>query len=172
MILLLPLLLPGWLSAKVIDSTAHGFTIQHSLLLDASPMEAYQAFVDVSQWYDAGHSYSGSAANFYLQPQPGGCLCERLPEGGGVQHMQVVFVAPGQMVRLSGGLGPLQAMAVSGSMSWTFQAEGDQTRLTLTYTVGGYRPGGLQVLAGPVDGVLGHQASRLQRYLATGSPAG
>ena len=165
LLLCLPWLLPMGLNAKVIDSTAHGFTIQHEVQIAAPVATVYRAFLDVSQWWDGNHSYSGDAANFYLRAEPGGCFCERLPGGGGVQHMAVVFVAPGQMVRMTGGLGPLQGMAVAGSMTWTWTPVGDTTRLTLTYTVGGYRPGGLQALAGPVDGVLGQQVDRLKAWV-------
>ena len=47
-----------------------------------------------------------------------GCWCEKLPNGGGVRHMQVVNVMPGKMLVMTGGLGPLQSMAATGSMSF------------------------------------------------------
>jgi len=40
----------------------------------------------------------------------------------------------------------------------------------LTYTVGGYRPGGLEEWAPAVDGVLGGQLLRLERLMETGKP--
>jgi hypothetical protein len=36
--------------------------------------------------------------------------------------------------------------------------------------VGGYAKGGLENLAGPVDGVLGEQVRRLAKYVETGKP--
>jgi hypothetical protein len=36
---------------------------------------------------------------------------------GGVRHMQVVYVDPGKTLRMIGGLGPLQSMAATGSMT-------------------------------------------------------
>lgn len=163
------LALPGW--AKVIDSTAHGFTVVHEVQIAASPQAVYAAFVEVGQWWDGAHSYSGEATNFELRLEPGGCLCERLPTGGWVEHLRVVGVMPGQMVRFTGGLGPLQSLGVAGSMTWTWAevAEGE-TRFSLRYTVGGYVPGRLAGWAAPVDGVLGQQVARLARYATTGDP--
>jgi hypothetical protein len=69
-----------------------------------------------------------------------------------------------------GALGPLQTMAVTGSMTWQMEESGGATKLTLTYAVSGYLPGGLQALAGPVDGVLGEQFQRLKTYIETGAP--
>ena len=42
-----------------------------------------------------------------LQLRPGGCLCETLDDGGGVEHMRVAFVQPGERIVLTGSLGPL-----------------------------------------------------------------
>lgn len=35
-----------------------------------------------------------------LDPRPGGCFRERLPGGGGVEHLRVVSAAPGTSVTL------------------------------------------------------------------------
>ena len=70
-----------------------------------------------------------------------------------------------------GGLGPLQAMAVSGSMTFTLAAtDGGGTRLEYVYAVGGYSPDGLDELAEPVDRVQLGQLQRLQRFIETGNP--
>ena len=36
-----------------------------------------------------------------------GCFCETFENGGGIVHMEVTFVNPGIILRLTGGLGPL-----------------------------------------------------------------
>jgi len=81
--------------------------------------------------------------------------------------MQVVFADPGKQLRLSGGLGPLQAMGVAGSMSFVLiaQGEGEGTRLMYRYEVGGYTAAGLAALAGPVDQVQLGQLNRLKAYV-------
>jgi len=71
---------------------------------------------------------------------------------------------------MTGGLGPLQTVAVVGIMTWEFVAADSGTQISLTYTVGGYTKNGLTDLATPVDHVLKGQLKRLERYLNTGSP--
>jgi hypothetical protein len=113
------------------------------------------------------HSYSGEAANLTLDARAGGCFCEKLSDGGSVEHMRVVFAQPGALLRLQGGLGPLQGMNGAGTMDFALaEAEGARTTLRFRYTVGGYVPGGLDAIADAVDGVLAWQLKRLQEYLA------
>lgn len=159
---------PLALSAKIIDSSALGFTIYHQVEVEAAPAEAYAAFVNrIGEWWEDSHTYSGKAANMRIHPVVGGCLCEALPNEGHVRHLDVVYVAPGQSVRFVGGLGPLEAMAANGSsMGWTFTPlEGGGTKIELTYIVSGYSPKGMAFMAAPVDGVLGMQVAGLARLL-------
>ncbi|MEZ4652208.1 MAG: hypothetical protein R3E12_00990 [Candidatus Eisenbacteria bacterium] len=82
--------------------------------------------------------------------------------------MQVVYAAPGEQLRLVGGLGPLQEQSVAGSMTWTFApAEGGCT-IGLTYRVAGRieGEGGAESWAAPVDFVLGSQLERLSKLLS------
>jgi len=76
--------------------------------------------------------------------------------------------AGGFTVRQTGGLGPLQALAVDGAMTWKFTESGTTTTIEMTYTVGGYAPGGLASLAPIVDMVLGAQVACLKRLIDTG----
>lgn len=85
--------------------------------------------------------------------------------------MEIVFAAPGKLLRMRGGLGPLQGLAASGSLDWQFHKQQAGTRLELRYSVGGYLPDGLDAWAGPVDSVLTEQLERLKMYVETGSPA-
>ena len=84
--------------------------------------------------------------------------------------MSVSFVNPGVMLRLTGGLGPLGLMGVSGNMTWEFDETDGGTAVTLQYAVGGYMPGGLDAIAAGVDGVLVEQMTRLKSFVETGSP--
>ncbi len=85
-----------------------------------------------------------------------------------MRHLTVVYADQGKLLRLSGGLGPLQGLAVTGSMTWTFTDANSGTRLVLTYTVGGYAPGGVDAIAKPVDAMLTGQVQRLKRFIETG----
>lgn len=161
--------------ATVTASGASGFSLKLETTVAASPDDAFARLVQIGQWWSSAHSYSGDAANMTLDGKPGGCFCEKLPKGGFVRHMDVVFFAPGQALRLQGGLGPLQDLGASGVMAFAFKSEGagsKNTRVTLTYTVSGFGAGkGLAEIAPAVEGVLAEQLARFKRFVDTGKPA-
>jgi uncharacterized protein YndB with AHSA1/START domain len=157
--------------ADVADSGDNGFTLRETATLSVPPAKAYAAMLEVAKWWASDHTYSGDAANLSLEAKPGGCWCEGLPGGGGVQHMTVVFLLPGKQVRLAGGLGPLQSMGVAGSMDWKFDPAEKGTKVELRYAVGGY--GGaapFKDIAPGVESVLKLQFERYKRYAETGKP--
>lgn len=157
--------------AEVADSAANGFTVKIERQLEAPPLEAWQALVDrVGAWWHPDHTFSGDAANLSIDARAQGCFCERLPPDGELRHLTVVYAAPGKLLRLTGGLGPLQGLGVAGSLSIDLAPQDFGTKLTLTYAVGGYLDSGLGGWAPGVDGVLTQQMDRLTRYVATGSP--
>ncbi len=164
------LILPGPAGAEVTDSSEGGFLIQIEVPIEAPPQEVYARLIDIGKWWESSHTYSGSAENLYLEASEKGWFGERLPEGGIVQHMEVVFAAPGKTLRLRGALGPLQEYAITGSMTWTLTPKDKATSLKLTYYVAGYRPGGVADFAKPVDYVLSTQVNRLKRLMETGDP--
>ena len=154
---------------EVVDSSAHGFTSEHRLVLKAPPDKVYEALTrDIDLWWDDAHSFGGEASVFSLDARAGGCFCENLPDGGSVQHMLVVNAQPGRQLILSGGLGPLQAMGISGAMTFTLGTHAEGTELAYRYVVGGYVAGGLEAWADPVDQVQLGQLKRLQQFAATG----
>jgi uncharacterized protein YndB with AHSA1/START domain len=157
--------------ADVLDATDAGFSIKIALAVNATPAAVFQAITGrITAWWSPSHTFSGSSSNLTLDPRPGGCFCERLP-GGGVQHMVVTHVnAPGLLV-LHGGLGPLGTLAVSGSMSFAISPEAmSNSRLVLSYEVGGYAPKGLTSLAPAVNTVLTEQVQRLKNLVERGTP--
>ena len=156
-------------SAAVEDEAPNGFTISETATVAAAPDRVYEALVAPAHWWSSEHTYSQNAANLTLDARAGGCWCETLPGGGAVQHMVVVNVMPGKLLRLRGALGPLQGMAVDGAMTFALHATGNVTQLTLTYAVGGYAKQGFGELAKAVDSVLGEQTARLARFIETGS---
>ncbi len=157
--------------AEVIETSDAGFLVKNEALIKGTPVEIYGALTGrIDRWWDSAHTFSGDSSNLSLDPRPGGCFCERLPNNGGVTHLTVVFAAPGKELRLTGALGPLQPDGLAGSMSWTLSEAGGSTKVELRYSVGGYRSGGLRGLASPVDGVLNGQLQRLKKYVETGQP--
>lgn len=154
-------------AAEVKSATAAGFELETKVLVKATPEDAYTMLDRVGEWWDPDHSYLGSAANLTLRPQAGACFCERLPGGrGSIEHMRVIHARPGKVLRLQGGLGPLQGEAVAGTLTWSLAAVAGSTEITQNYIVGGYVRGGAERLAPLVDGVLVAQLRRLQARLA------
>ncbi len=155
-------------TAAVSESAPGHFRIEQTVLLPAAPLPTYRLLLQPQLWWSGAHTYSGDARNLSLDAAEARCFCERLADGGSVEHMRVVQAQPGTLLRLSGGLGPLQAAAVAGTLTWTLKAEGQGTRLGLTYVVAGHVPGGADKLAGPVDRVLAEQLDRLAAAAARG----
>ena len=85
--------------------------------------------------------------------------------------MQVINVMPGKMLVMTGGLGPLQFMAASGSMVFKISPQASGAKLEITYSVTGYFPGGTTALTSSVDGVLNTQFARFKSFVETGNPA-
>jgi hypothetical protein len=156
---------------EIADSTASGFTYKTTLNLQAAPDTVYQRLIAVGNWWDSDHTFSGDARNLSIDPKPMGCWCEKLPNGGGVRHMQVVMVMPGKMLVMTGGLGPLQSVAATGSMSLKLSPDQSGTKLEVTYTVVGYLPAGMSAWAAPVNDVLTQQFTRFKNYVEKGDPA-
>lgn len=154
---------------EVVESSPNSLRIRHKITTTAQLDKAWDSFLDVGKWWSGVHTFSGSAANLHLDARPGGCWCETLPKGGGVQHMSVVAVMPKDRLVLSGALGPLQSSGVAGAMTFQFGGTATGTQIIFTYDIGGHVHGGLDQLAVGVDQVLGDQMTRLKRYLDTGN---
>lgn len=152
--------------AEVIDSSAIGFTVKHTVIIASDASDVYHSLVvDVGNWWDSAHTFSGNAHNLFIDDRAGGCFCEKLENGGSVHHLEVVFAAPGKTLRMRGALGPLQSMAVTGSMTWSLFKTDGGTKVEVMYNIGGYLPGGLQTMAPLVDKVLFEQLNRLKEYI-------
>ena len=157
-------------SAEVVEIRDNGFLLRDEVVINAQPDKVWSALIRVGQWWDPEHTYSGDARRMSIDVRPGGCFCERLENRGGIQHAEVVYAAPGKVLRLVGSLGPLQQDGVAGSLTWSLAAEGAGTKLTQIYSVGGYHQGGFAEMAPLVDQVMTIQVQRLQRFVETGAP--
>jgi hypothetical protein len=166
LILALALLNAGSLAAEVTESGEHGFTVRHSLATKAEPFVVYRTLTaHIDQWWNPEHSWSGEAANLYMKTERGGCFCERLPNGGSVEHLRIIYLAPGSEIRFDGALGPLQTMAAQGRMTWRIDATENGSEVSFTYHVFGHPESGLAGIAAAVDGVIGEQLQRLGERL-------
>jgi len=156
--------------AEVKSVTPNGFEVVSMATVTAPPDRVYAALGEVGRWWSPTHTFSRDAANLSMELRAGGCFCERLKDGGTVQHLQVVYAAPGEGLRLRGALGPLQTEGVDGTLSWTLKPAEGGTSVTLSYVVGGYIRSGMEQWAPRVDRVLDEQLQRLKSFIEGKSP--
>lgn len=103
--------------------------------------------------------------NMSLQLKAGGCFCEAW-NGNSVMHAQVILAQPGSVLRMQGGFGPLQDMAVIGVLTFKLEKADAGTKVRMIYRVSGNASHKLDSLAAIVDRVLGEQ---LEGYRKTAS---
>src|SRR5436189_3620279 len=112
-------ILSGMAAQAAPHVTPTGFLIKLEVSVNAPAAKVYDALVgQIGAWWNSQHTYSGDAKNLSIDARPGGCFCEKLPNGGGLEHARVIYVAPREVLRLSGALGPLQASGVAGTLTW------------------------------------------------------
>ena len=149
--------------------TPNGFVVKFEVTVNASAAKVYDALVgQIGSWWDSEHTYSGDAKNLSIDARPGGCFCEKLPNGGGIEHARVIYVSPREVLRLSGALGPLQPSGVVGTLTWKLITGTDNTRLQLSYSAGGFIDGGFEKIAPAVESVLRGQIDRLKQFAEMG----
>jgi len=156
--------------ADVSDVSPFGFQLRIAVHVAATPDRVYAAIIQPSKWWDSGHTFSGNAANMSLDAKAGGCFCEALPDGGSVEHLSVVTAIPGKLLRMRGALGPFQGSGVEGSMTWSLEAAGGETELTVTYDLGGHMKGGFGDWPQKANAMVTEQVTRLKKLVETGAP--
>lgn len=165
-------------NAKVIDQSELGFTVAHTAQVAAAPEDVWKMLRMPQKWWSKDHSWSGDAANFWLDSQAGGCFCEKLPgtgEGGttgqgSVQHARILFAKPDELLRLSGAFGPLQGEAVTGTLTIQIKATPTGAAIRFDYVVGGYMRFKQAEIAPMVDKVIGEQLVGLAKALGGSLP--
>lgn len=160
--------------AEVIAKSDAGFVTRATVTVAKPPAETWAALVAPARWWNKAHTWSGDAANLYLDPQATGCFCEFLPlpkdgppngRRGSVEHMHVIHVDPNKVLRMSGALGPLQSEALNGTLTVTLKPVDGGTRILFEYVVGGYMRFKTDDIAPAVDGVMSEQLHRLAALL-------
>ncbi len=163
----------GPAQAEVTSRTEQGFAIQQTAQVAAGAEQAWRELVRPATWWNKAHTWSGDAANLTLEPRIGGCFCETLPPASGqrgartgtAEHLRVINVVPGKMLRLSGALGPLQSEAVQGTLTITLTPGAGGTLIKFEYVVGGYMRFKTEQIGPAVNAVLGEQVARLAARL-------
>lgn len=157
-------------TAEVVSAGPTGFEVRHSVNLVIPQQKAFTAFGEIQNWWSKDHTYSSDASRLSLELRPGGCFCERLDNGGGIEHLKVTYVQPAERIVLTGSLGPLLYEATTGVMDVKVERIAGGSRITMDYKAAGFAKGGAAELAPIVDKVLGDQMKRLRVYAAGGAP--
>lgn len=161
-------------NAKVVDQSEAGFSVAHTAQVSATPADVWKMLRMPQSWWSKDHSWSGDAANFWLDSQAGGCFCEKLPDTGSgvgsVQHARILFSKPNQMLRLSGAFGPLQGEALTGTLTIQIKETPTGSALRFDYVVGGYMRFKVGEIAPAVDKVIGEQLLSLANALGGALP--
>lgn len=173
-LMLAPLLLVAPAAADVVTATPAGFEVAETATIAAAADKIWPVLVAPQRWWSKDHTYSGDAANLYLDHQATGCFCEKLAGKGSVEHARIVYIDPLKTLRLRGALGPLQGEAVVGTLTIALAPDGDSgTKVSFDYVVGGYVRAGADSLAPAVDTVLAEQLAGLKAAVeAEAAPAG
>lgn len=155
--------------AEVTHVSEQGFAVLHVTKINAPPEVVWATLIAPQSYWNKSHSWSGDSGNMYLDPQAGGCFCEKLPtkspEGSSlnsVEHMRVIYSERPRVLRMSGALGPLQSEGVIGTMNIAMEADGTGTKISLSYVVGGFMRMKPADIAPAVDAVLGELLLRLK----------
>lgn len=161
-------LLAVWVSsvaqADVIATGPNGFIVKNEITTERPAQEIWQALTqDIDRWWPKDHSWW--RGEFSINPTAGGCFCETAGENS-AEHMRISMVVPAQLLRMTGGLGPLQKMGLYGALDWQIGRYGSKHKVTLLYSVNGFNPEGFESLAPVVDNVQSIQLQQLQKYLA------
>ena len=151
--------------ADVVYANDRGFKITNSFKTSKTEQQVWQALVyKVDAWWPKDHSWWGDKGTFSIDPIAGGCFCEKSGKNS-AEHMHIAFVEHGKLLRMTGGLGPLQGMGLYGALDWKINGDDSETAVTLTYTVSGYYPDGYSKLAVIVDKVQAMQLGGLANSL-------
>ncbi len=150
--------------AVVTSVSENGFISENVAEIPVSPDVVWAHLVnDVDSWWPKDHSWW--EGTFSIEPVAGGCFCEVAGERS-AEHMRISLVDPVKLLRMTGGLGPLQGMGLYGALDWQLEKAGTGTKITLTYRVHGYLPGGYEKLAPIVSSVQKIQLQGLADFAA------
>jgi uncharacterized protein YndB with AHSA1/START domain len=163
------LLAAGPAAAEVRESSDSGFVVQLGIDVPASPADTWTALLTPARWWNAEHTFSQNSANLSLDPRAGGCFCEVLPNKqspnaaprGSVEHMRVIYLERPRALRMAGALGPLQAMAGTGTLTVILKPHDSGTRILWEYGYSGHIRGDARAMATMTDQMLADQLLRL-----------
>lgn len=141
-------------------SGADHFTLKHEARSELAPKAVWKRLIKPASWWHPDHSYSGDAKNLSLKLKAGGLWREKW-SGGDVAHGEILYIKPGEQLRLNAPFGPMQGMAVNAVWTITLTPDGKGTKITFDEVVNGTKDSGLDKLAPAVNFVKSEAIKRL-----------
>jgi len=162
----LSLFVSSSVAAEVKLLSEQGFVIKNEVETHIEHQAVWNALIDhVDLWWPKDHTWWGKDGTMSIAPTAGGCFCEFASGNRSAEHMRISFVEPGHLLRMTGGLGPLQGMGMFGALDWRLTTTDKVTKLTLTYTVQGFSAEGFDQLAPVVSKVQNLQLQALKTFV-------
>ena len=146
--------------ADIVKAHADHYTLKHEATSVMAPDVLWARLVKPETWWHPDHSYSGVSENLSLDAVAGGFWREDWA-GGSVAHGEVLYVKPGEQLRLSAPFGPLQERAVNVVWMITIVPEGGGSKVIFDEVANGTSESGLDALAPAVDFVKSEAIKRL-----------
>lgn len=107
--------------AEVLLIAKTGFITENKTQVSTDREAMWNAFVQVGQWWPGDHSWWGDAKGLTIDPVAGGCFCEKSGNKS-AEHMRITHVDAPSLMRMTGGLGPLQGLGMYVAVDWVFEA--------------------------------------------------
>jgi len=152
-------------AAEVVARSENAFTLRFATTVAADADRIPASLEALPEWWDGAHSHTGDAANLSLDLAPGGCWCEKMPDGTDFDHGQTKTVGPDRVL-FHAPFGPLRGPATRADLEMTWAQGADGLTLVWTMTVEG---DGVGAMADPVDGVMGAGFRRWAQHLVVAS---
>jgi hypothetical protein len=147
--------------AEVVARSENGFTLRFSSTAAIDPANIPRSMTELPLWWDGAHSYTGEAANLSLDLTPGGCWCEKMPDGTDFDHGRTVSVAADRML-FAAPFGPLRGKTTRSDLEMTWAEVNGGRELVWVMTVEG---AGVGAMADAVDFVMGAGFQRWIKHL-------
>lgn len=151
-------------AAEVVSRGENGFTLKFAIRAEIDPGDIPHAFQALPEWWESSHTYSGDSKNLSLDLTPGGCWCEKLPDGTEFDHGRTLVVAADRIV-FDAPFGPLRGKATKAELTATWPGVNMGWEPTWIFVVEGP---GVGVLADGVDAVMDAAYHRWMRFLEYG----
>ena len=144
-------------AAEIVSRSENAVTMRFAAPTRIDGVRASGSLEALPLWWDGDHSYTGDAANLSLDLAPGGCWCERMPDGTDFDHGRTVSAEDGRIL-FHAPFGPLRGKATRADLTVAWA----ETGVTWTFVIEGP---GVGAMADPVHGVMEAGFQRWVRFL-------